>query len=154
MRRNKQSLPREQCEQMLRRATAGVLALAGKDAQPYAVPLSHAYENGTLYFHCATEGKKLELLRENPKASFCVIDLDDVIPEAYTTRYRSVIACGTVRILEAGEEYDRAIRILSDRFRPGHHAERDREIDKQTGRFLMLALSVEQLSGKQAKELL
>ena len=40
MRRNKQALCQEECEQVLRRATSGVLSLISLDGFPYGVPLS------------------------------------------------------------------------------------------------------------------
>ena len=41
MRRFRQQLTHEECEQILRDATSGVLAVYGDDGYPYAVPVSH-----------------------------------------------------------------------------------------------------------------
>ena len=41
MRRNKQQLSNEECGEILRKSTAGVLAVSGDDGYPYAVPLSY-----------------------------------------------------------------------------------------------------------------
>lgn len=91
LRRRKQALSAQLCEEILRRGTSGVLALAGDGGYPYAVPMSYAFDGGKLYFHCAREGHKLDAIRREPKASFCVIDRDTVVPEEYTTYFRSVI---------------------------------------------------------------
>ena len=48
MRRKNQELSREETEAILCRATSGVLALTGAQNQPYAVPLSFAYEKNTI----------------------------------------------------------------------------------------------------------
>lgn len=85
---------------ILQRNTSGVLALCGKDMMPYAVPLSHAVDESRLIFHCAKEGHKLDLIRENCNASFCVIDQDEVHPERFTTYFRSVIFFGRIRIMK------------------------------------------------------
>ena len=53
MRRNRQQLSRERCEEILSRATSGVLAVLGDEGYPYAVPLSYVYNEGKFYFHCA-----------------------------------------------------------------------------------------------------
>ena len=74
MRRNRQQLSRERCEEILSRATSGVLAVLGDEGYPYAVPLSYVYSEGKFYFHCARQGHKLDAIRREPKASFCVID--------------------------------------------------------------------------------
>ena len=48
MRRNKQALSQEECEQVLRRATSGVLSLISSDGFPYGVPLSYALVDGVI----------------------------------------------------------------------------------------------------------
>lgn len=53
MRRVRQQLPPEEAEEILRTATAGVLAVAGDDGYPYAVPVSYVYAGGKIYFHSA-----------------------------------------------------------------------------------------------------
>ena len=62
MRRKKQALSAEECAQILHRGTSGVLALAGDDGYPYAVPVSYAYDGDKLYFHCAKSGHKLDAI--------------------------------------------------------------------------------------------
>ena len=99
MRRKTQQLPRDEAEEILRAGSSGVLALAGNEGYPYALPISYVYHEGRLYFHCAPTGHKLDAVARCPKASFCVIAQDEVVPELYTTRYRSVIAFGTIRRL-------------------------------------------------------
>ena len=91
MRRIRQQLEQAACEEILAKNTSGVLALAGDEGWPYAVPLSYAWAEGKLIFHGATSGHKLDAMRREPRASFCVIDADEIVPERYTTHYRSVI---------------------------------------------------------------
>ena len=62
MRRGRQALPEEMCEAVLSRGSHGVLALAGDEGYPYAVPISYVYEGGKLYFHCARSGHKLDAI--------------------------------------------------------------------------------------------
>ena len=85
---------------MLSRRTSGVLALLGDGGWPYAVPLSYAFDGEKLYFHCAREGHKLDAIRREARASFCVVDRDEVVPAEYTTYFRSAIAFGRVRVIE------------------------------------------------------
>ena len=101
MRRHRQQLSQGDCAAILSRGTSGVLAVAGDGGYPYAVPLSYVYQEGTLFFHCAKAGHKLDALRRCSKASFCVIDQDQVVPPEYTTYFRSVIAFGEVREVTA-----------------------------------------------------
>ena len=61
-------------DEILREADSCSLALLDGDA-PYVIALNYGHEwtpsgSLTLYFHCAKEGKKLELIRANPRAAF------------------------------------------------------------------------------------
>ena len=154
MRRARQALSREECEDILRRGTSGVLAVTGDGGWPYAVPLSYCYRDGKLWFHCARAGHKLDALRREPRASFCVVGQDLVSPAEYTTHYRSVIAFGVVRELE-GKEKRAAIEALAVKYAPGDSPEqRAQAIRREEGALCMLELEVAHLTGKQAKELL
>ena len=154
MRRNRQMLSLEECGEILRRGTSGVLALSGDDGYPYAVPLSYLYEDGKIWFHCAREGHKLDALKNSAKASFCVIAQDEILPEKYTTCYRSVIVFGKVRILTDEEEMLDAIRRFMLRYFPeGTEQGRQNSIDTGFGRMYMLELTCEHMTGKEGLEL-
>ena len=155
MRRKKQALDPAACDAILQAGTSGVLALSGADGQPYAVPLSYVYHEGKIYFHCAKAGHKLDLLAQNPKASFCVIGQDEVAPEKYTTYYRSVIVFGTVRELTGDAEKRFAIKALARRYAPDEtDASVHAEIARYWDELCMLELAPEHITGKQCIELL
>lgn len=154
MRRKKQQLTQEETMVILREGTSGVLSLTGDEGYPYGVPLSYVYDGDKLYFHCAKEGHKIDAIRKNPKASFCVIAQDEIVPEKYTTCYRSVIAFGSVRILENEGEKHRAIEELALKYAPEDSEEnRQNYIEKDWEPLCMLEMTVEHLSGKEAIEL-
>lgn len=156
MRRNKQELDSQSTVEILKQGTSGVLAVAGDDGYPYAVPLSYAYdeEKGRLIFHSATKGHKVDALLREPKASFCVIGQDDVRPEEFTTCFRSAIAFGHVRMLENGNEKREAAQLLSRRYAPDMPLEAETaEIERFWKALLMFELRIEHLTGKEAIEL-
>ena len=153
MRRKGQQLSAEECIEILNRGTSGVLALEGDDGYPYAVPLSYVYEDGRLYFHCATSGHKLDAIRQNPKASFCVVDQDQVVPKEYTSYFKSVIAFGTMGILEDAAKRA-AIEKLALKYAACDSAEnRRRAIEDYWDTLCMLEMRIEHLTGKCAREL-
>ena len=154
MRRNKQALSPAQCEAVLARGSSGVLAVSGDDGYPYAVPLSYVYAGGRLYFHCAASGHKLDAVRRSPKASFCVIDQDRVVPEEYTTYFRSVIVFGQVRELTDAAEKRAAVLQLSRKYVPNaSDSVHSAEADRFWASLCMLELVPGQITGKQAKDL-
>ena len=154
MRRKKQMLSDEVCKAVLNRGSCGVLALDGDDGYPYALPISYVYDGEKVYFHCAKSGHKLDAIRRNPKASFCVVDQDQVVPEEYTTYFRSVTLFGTIRILEDDSEKMAATRKLAVKYAPEDTAEnRQKAIDRDWAPLCMLEMTIDHMSGKEAKEL-
>lgn len=153
MRRSLQQLPDNETEAILRTAASGVLALSGDDGYPYAVPMSFVYSNGKIYFHSAVEGHKIDAVKCCSKASFCVISEDKVIPEKYTTEFRSVIAFGKMRFADGGEIID-GLRLLGRKYAPDDSMENcDKEINSSLSHVAVLVMEVEHVTGKEAKEL-
>lgn len=155
MRRKKQQLSPEECSEILERNSSGVLALSGDEGYPYAVPLSYVWDGtGKIYFHSAKTGHKVDAVRRCDKASFCVVDRDQVIPEEYTTYFRSVIAFGRIRELREPEEKYAAIDLLARKYAPRDSAENRRAaIDREWAPLCMLEMTIEHLTGKEAIEL-
>ena len=65
---------------------------------PLCGPPSAMYQEGTLFFHCAKAGHKLDALRRCSKASLLRYRSGSGGPPEYTTYFRSVIAFGRTRI--------------------------------------------------------
>ena len=151
MRRKTQQLPRAEAEEILRAGSSGVLALAGEEGYPYALPISYVYHGGRLYFHCAPAGHKLNAIARCPKASFCVIAQDDVVPALYTTRYRSVIAFGTIRQLEDEQAMITALDVLGRKYAPD--LDPSAEIAGSLHRVCVLEMTIDHLTGKEGIEL-
>ena len=153
MGRKRQQLSDEESVAILRKATSGTLALLGDNGYPYAVPLSYVYSEGKLYFHSAMEGHKVDAIRNCDKASFCVIDSDDVKPQQYTTYFRSVIAFGKIHIVEDDAQRLTAARLLGNRYNPGHNEALEKELENGFKRMLVICLDIKHLTGKEAIEL-
>lgn len=154
MRRKKQLLSNRESVDVLSRGTAGVLALLGDDDYPYAVPISYVYDNSKIYFHGAKAGHKIDAIQKCSKASFCVIDQDNIIPEEYTTYFRSVIAFGKVRILDDEKEIREAIEKLAIKYHPkDSKTNREKAINKEWKPLCMMEFSIEHLTGKEAIEI-
>lgn len=154
MRRKNQLLSEEISREVLQRNTSGVLSLMGEKGYPYGVPMSYVLAGDKIFFHCAKEGHKIDAIRREEKASFCVIDQDKIVSEEYTTYFRSVIAFGSVHILENEDEKRNAIRILAEKY-SGDQGEEgiNHEIDKHFSNLCMLQFDMEHLTGKEAIEL-
>lgn len=148
MRRNRQLLPEEESIAILENGTSGVLALSGDSGYPYAVPISYVYNDRKLYFHSALNGHKIDAIRRNELASFCVIAQDIVVPAEFTTRFRSVIAFGRIRIIDEPVEKRRTAELLAAKYDPDNLGNLDREMEKGFDRMCMIELEIEYLTGK------
>ncbi len=154
MRRKKQALPQREIADILHKGTSGVLALMGDNDYPYAVPISYVYDGEKIYFHCANTGHKLDAIQRNSKVSFCVIDRDFIIPEEYTTYFRSVIAFGQIKRIEDESEKRAAIEKLARKYAPNDTAgNRDKAIRREWKPLCMLEMTIDHVTGKEAIEL-
>lgn len=78
------------------------------DGAPYVVPLNFGAraEGGSvsLYFHCALSGRKLDLLRKNPRVSFAADRVLRLVgaerPCDWTMKYECVMGEGTAALVE------------------------------------------------------
>lgn len=155
LRRKRQELPLKESIDILMKGTSGVLALSGDEGYPYAVPISYVYKDSKLYFHGAKSGHKIDAIKRQEKASFCVIAQDEVIPEKYTTAYKSVIVFGRIRIMEDEAEIKKAAEALAIKYHPdGSAAKRQNEIQSFWETLCMMELSIEHICGKEGLELL
>ena len=101
--------------------TAKVLHLGlAVDNEPYVVPLNYGYimEDGKLviYLHSGQRGKKLDMIRSNPRVFFEMdcdrVPFEGVMPCQYGMVYSSIMGRGQARIVEDVEEKKKAMTIL------------------------------------------
>jgi nitroimidazol reductase NimA-like FMN-containing flavoprotein (pyridoxamine 5'-phosphate oxidase superfamily) len=106
---------RDIIDSIIRRAAVCRVAMSD-EGQPYVVPVSFGYEDGTLYFHCSAEGKKIDILRKNN--AVCVeFDVDQEITKTERTcqwgvKHRSVIGFGQAFFVKGLEEKQRALDVI------------------------------------------
>ena len=108
---------------LIDRCTHGVMALTTGEAVPYCLPLSFVRVGDELYFHCAREGRKTDLLRLSPQVCVTFVGEDRpalVPPAVYTTYFQSVIVTGTASEVTDPEEKTAALRALCQKLTPEH----------------------------------
>ena len=153
MRRFKQQLTDDEVREVLERGKTGILAVIGDEGYPYTVPINYVYADGRIYMHSAVTGHKIDAIKACDKASFCVIDADEVVPADYSTNFRSVVAFGRARIMDDESAKEAALRQLGDKYNPDQPEALDREVAKSFTRLHMIELEIEHVTGKQSKEL-
>ena len=123
MRRNDREVSsREWMMEVLDRCEWIELAMAGRDGWPYIVPLNYGFTDDFIIIHCAKEGKKIDLLKENEKVAFNVtVDAEivrhDEDPTKFTTKYKSISGRGIAEFIEDNKSKREALEIMMDHYR-------------------------------------
>jgi nitroimidazol reductase NimA-like FMN-containing flavoprotein (pyridoxamine 5'-phosphate oxidase superfamily) len=120
--------------------------------EPYIVPLNFGFEQGdslVLYFHCAPQGRKLDIIRKNNRACFEVeVDTRVVTGKKacdWSMQYRSVIGNGKLEIVESEVEKIHGLTILKKHYSNEAHFEFNMSLLQRTA---ILKLVVTSISGK------
>ena len=153
MRRKRQQLPEEACMAILEKCTSGTLSLLGDNDYPYGVPISYVFDNQCLFFHSAISGHKIDAINKHDKASFCIIEKDEVHGDEYTTYFRSVIAFGRIRVITDPDEKLQATQLLGRKYNPNQEEALQKEIEKGFARMVIIRMDIEHMTGKEAIEL-
>ena len=147
MRRHKQELSRDECIDILTNEPRGVLALLGDYDYPYALPMSHVYVNGKIYFHGAMEGHKNDAVEKCDKVSYCVMDKGVKNRDGWSYIFKSVIVFGKIRTLTDKAEKIDNLTHLGDKFFPTHE-DTVNEISRLLDRTEVFEITIEHMSGK------
>jgi nitroimidazol reductase NimA-like FMN-containing flavoprotein (pyridoxamine 5'-phosphate oxidase superfamily) len=147
VRRKDREIGADEARNLFARCTYGVLASVDKDGRPYAIPLHYAFADQCLYFHCATEGRKLDNIRANPAVSFCVVGETTVLPGKFSTEYESAVAFGTATEIVAGEKQEALLKIL-EKYSPGFIAEGVKYIAGKNDQTVVVRIDISHLTGK------
>jgi len=151
--RIKQVISKDECIEILKKQLRGVLSVNGEDGYPYGLPINHFYndEDGYLYFHSGKIGYKVEMMRQNDKASFCVMDEGFLKEGDWALNIRSVIAFGRIEFIDDQNVIERICRNLCHKFTDDEKYIQD-EIDRSLKNTLMFRMKIEHLTGKVVNE--
>lgn len=112
MRRKDRTTSQQEAMAVLQKAQYGILSIASLDGEPYGVPLNYCVMNGAIYFHCANEGKKLDILSRNNSVSFCSVGTTKVLPDQFAMKYESAIISGKAEEVIGSEKQSALEGIL------------------------------------------
>ena len=153
MRRKKQALSHEECIDLLKSETRGVLSVIGDDGYPYGVPINHFYneEDGKIYFHGANFGHRVDAVKRDPKVSYCVYGQEYKDEGDWAYHVKSVIVFGKAELIDDYDEIAKISRMLCAKF-PCTQEYVEGEIEKDAARTLLIAINIEDMNGKLVHE--
>lgn len=152
IRRINQMISEEETIDVIKNNSYGVLGLIGDYGYPYTVPLNYVFCDGKIFFHCASEGHKIDAIKKDSKASFCVVNRYDVVPSMLATDFLSVIVFGRVNIIFDKEEKRHILVKFVEKFAPAFSEYGYSEIEKLINKVCILELCIEHMSGKSASK--
>lgn len=117
---------------------------------PYIVPMNYGYKENTLYFHCALQGRKIDLIKQNNKVGFEIEHNHELITDdvscKWTTYFTSIIGNGFMEIVTNHKEKVAGLDILMQQ-----HGKNDNEYpDKAVEQVLVLKLKINYLTAKKS----
>jgi nitroimidazol reductase NimA-like FMN-containing flavoprotein (pyridoxamine 5'-phosphate oxidase superfamily) len=136
-------------ESIIRKSQVCRLGLVD-DGLPYIVPLCFGYQNNTLYFHSAKEGRKIEILKRNQQVCF-EFDIDTHIHTGETAcdwgmNYRSVIGYGTASFIDDAAEKQKALDIIMRQYADGEYSYSEKTLKKTR----MIKVEISSMTGKKS----
>jgi len=139
----------EEINAIIAKAKVCRLAMVNGDT-PYVVPLSFGYHNNTLYFHGATEGQKIKIIRKNPNICFEFDQLfETLVSETackWSMKYQSIIGFGKAILIEEQEEKRTALEIIMSQYSNQEFQFPD-DMLKATA---VIKVEIESMTGKQS----
>ena len=154
MRRSDRMMAEDRARQMLASGFCGRLGTTGPSGWPYVVPFLYVWMDDQVYVHQARAGGHLaENLAANPRVCFEIDEPSEVFAygrfECDTgLAYASVIAFGTVRIVEAEGERTRFFIELMRKY-GDPSLQRPPAFFPRLGEVTVYAIAIERLTGKE-----
>ena len=138
---------RKVIDDIIRRCSVCHLAMCD-DGQPYVVPLNFGYDGSNLYFHCAPEGRKIDIIRKNNRVGFEFDILHEIVKAEkacdWGAKYESVIGSGSAEIVDDLETKKTALECIMRQYGSELKDFSD-EILKKT---LVFRVRIQEISGK------
>jgi uncharacterized protein len=118
--------------------------------QPYVVPLSFGYDGESLYFHGASAGRKIDILRANNRVCFELDILDGLRPSdegcRWSVGYRSVIGFGTAELVETHDAKRTMLAVIMAQYSDGSFSFSDEAVQRTT----VIKVHIDSITGKQS----
>lgn len=123
------------------------VSMTRPDGTPYGLPLSLVRrDERTFYFHCASEGEKLDCLNVNPVVSLSAVSKCTPKFEEeklnFTEHYHSAIAIGRAETVKDKIEKIEALRLLCQRFLPGYMDHFEEAINRSLDRTAIIKITL------------
>ena len=107
-----------QIEPIIKSSKVCHVAMVDLENKPYVLPFNFGYSDGVIYLHSDPDGKKIDILKNNPNVSINfttdhdLFHITDGMACSYGMRYKSVLVDGKVEFIEDNEAKVKAFNIF------------------------------------------
>lgn len=151
-RKDRQIKEKSEIESIISRCDVCRIAFADNN-MPYIVTMNFGYCSGKksyFYFHCAPEGRKIEMIRRNNHVCF-EMDTDHILSKAekdcdWGMKFSSVVGYGKISIINEKEERKRGLDCIMSHYSDHKEFSYDERVMSRTA---ILRLDIEEMTGKQ-----
>ena len=137
--------------------TAFVTVAMCNNNEPYLVTLSHGYdpENHCIYFHCALEGKKIDILRKNNIVWGQALIDNGYVQGACDHMYATTQFKGRVSFVEDISEKHHALSKMIHSLDSNPKKIMEKQLtEKAVSRVMIGRIDIDYMSGKKAEKVL
>ncbi len=118
---------------------------------PYIIPVNFVVKNKYLYFHSATEGKKIEILRKNSNVCFEMDIHTEIVkgksPCVWGMKYLSVIGFGRAFFIDNSNEKKKVLNMLMEKYAgEGDYVYAEEALQKM----IVIGVIIEKITGKKS----
>ncbi len=140
---------KDEMEKILKKSRVCRIGLVDQD-KPYIIPMNFGYKQGTIYLHCAKEGRKIELIKKNPNVCFEVDELVRLkkakLACDWGAEYQSIICTGRAVFLEDPGEKKEGLDVIMSQYSQKEFEYSNKMLDKT----VVIKIAIDQMTGKSA----
>lgn len=148
MRRADRMMSESKMNEILSSSEYGSLAVLSANGYPYAVPVNFTFLEGNIYIHSAKDGAKMKAVVANSKASFTIVHKHEIVPMKFTSSYESVIAFGTVNIVDNNQKKIEVLTAFIHKYAPDYIEKGVNYVNADHSKTTLLELKIQHVTGK------
>ena len=150
MRRKDREMDKDFALSVLDKAPFVTLSMVNED-KPYSVPVSIVRDNDVLYFHCAFEGNKIDILNKNNNITLTAVSKCKPRPIDFTLEYESAVVNGKGASVTNEDEKIHALKLICERYALSNIKNFDNAINRSLHRTNVIKIKIEEIYGKRKK---
>ncbi|WP_294467129.1 pyridoxamine 5'-phosphate oxidase family protein [uncultured Anaerofustis sp.] len=150
MRRKDREMNEDFAFSVLDKAPFVTLSMVNED-KPYSVPVSIARDNDILYFHCALEGTKIDILNKNNNVTLTAVSKCKPRPIDFTLEYESAVVNGKAFSVTDEKEKIYALKLICEKYALSNMDNFENAINRSLHRTNIIKIEIDDIYGKRKK---